>query len=54
MHSNQKVSSIRFFKILNIKYFYELLERLVSSFSPTFKDTNKKTSIYAILRIRVS
>jgi hypothetical protein len=26
----------------------------VSSFSPTFKDTNKKASIYAIIRIRVS
>ena len=32
----------------------ELLERLVSSFSPTFKDTNKKASIYAIIEIRVS
>jgi hypothetical protein len=26
----------------------------VSSFSPTFKDTNKKASIYAIIKIRVS
>jgi hypothetical protein len=26
----------------------------VSSFSPTFKDTNKKESIYAIIKIRVS
>jgi hypothetical protein len=26
----------------------------VSSFSPTFKDTNKKASIYAIIEIRVS
>jgi hypothetical protein len=33
---------------------YELLECLVSSFSPTFKDTNKKASIYAIIEIRVS
>jgi hypothetical protein len=32
----------------------EFLERLVSSFSPTFKDTNKKASIYAIIEIRVS
>jgi hypothetical protein len=32
----------------------ELLERLVSSFSPTFKDTNKKVRIYAIIKIRVS
>jgi hypothetical protein len=32
----------------------ELLECLVSSFSPTFKDTNKKASIYAIIKIRVS
>jgi hypothetical protein len=32
----------------------ELLESLVSSFSPTFKDTNKKASIYAIIEIRVS
>jgi hypothetical protein len=24
------------------------------SFSPTFKDTNKKASIYAIIKIRVS
>jgi hypothetical protein len=32
----------------------ELLERLVSSFSPTFKDTNKKASINAIIEIRVS
>jgi hypothetical protein len=32
----------------------ELLERLVSSFSPTFKDTNKKAIIYAITKIRVS
>jgi hypothetical protein len=26
----------------------------VSSFSPAFKDTNKKASIYAIIEIRVS
>jgi hypothetical protein len=26
----------------------------VSSFSPTFKDTNKKASIYAIIKIGVS
>jgi hypothetical protein len=26
----------------------------VSSFSPTLKDTNKKASIYAIIKIRVS
>jgi hypothetical protein len=26
----------------------------VSSFSPTFKDTNKKASIYEIIKIRVS
>jgi hypothetical protein len=26
----------------------------VSSFSSTFKDTNKKASIYAIIKIRVS
>jgi hypothetical protein len=26
----------------------------VSRFSPTFKDTNKKSSIYAIIKIRVS
>jgi hypothetical protein len=26
----------------------------VSSFSPTFKDTNKKESIYALIKIRVS
>jgi hypothetical protein len=26
----------------------------VSSFSPTFKDTNKKASIYAIIEIGVS
>jgi hypothetical protein len=32
----------------------ELLEHLVSSFSPTFKDTNKKASMYAIIKIRVS
>jgi hypothetical protein len=32
----------------------ELLEHLMSSFSPTFKDTNKKESIYAIIEIRVS
>jgi hypothetical protein len=32
----------------------ELLECLVSSFSPTFKDANKKASIYAIIKIRVS
>jgi hypothetical protein len=32
----------------------ELLERLVSSFSPTFNDTNKKASIYAIIEMRVS
>jgi hypothetical protein len=32
----------------------ELLEHLVSSFSPTFKDTNKKASIYAIIKTRVS
>jgi hypothetical protein len=32
----------------------ELLERLVSSFLPTFKDTNKNASIYAIIEIRVS
>jgi hypothetical protein len=32
----------------------ELLERLVSSFSHTFKDTNKKEIIYAIIEIRVS
>jgi hypothetical protein len=32
----------------------ELLERLVSSFLPTFKDINKKASIYAIIEIRVS
>jgi hypothetical protein len=32
----------------------ELLERLVSCFSPTFKDTNKKASIYAIIKISVS
>jgi hypothetical protein len=32
----------------------ELLERLVSRFSPIFKDTNKKASIYAIIEIRVS
>jgi hypothetical protein len=32
----------------------ELLERLVSSFLPTFKDTNKKASIYAIIKIMVS
>jgi hypothetical protein len=33
---------------------YEFLERLVSSFSPTFKDTNKKATMYAIIEIRVS
>jgi hypothetical protein len=33
---------------------YERLERLVSNFSPTFKDTNKKARIYAIIKIRVS
>jgi hypothetical protein len=32
----------------------ELLERLVSSFIFTFKDTNKKASIYAIIETRVS
>jgi hypothetical protein len=32
----------------------ELLKRLVSSFLPTFKDTNKKASIYAIIETRVS
>jgi hypothetical protein len=32
----------------------EFLECLVSSFSATFKDTNKKASIYAIIEIRVS
>jgi hypothetical protein len=32
----------------------ELLERLVSSFSPTFKDANKKASRYVIIKIRVS
>jgi hypothetical protein len=32
----------------------EFLERLVYSFSPTFKDTNKKASMYAITKIRVS
>jgi hypothetical protein len=32
----------------------ELLERLVSSFLPTFKDINKKASIYAIIEIKVS
>jgi hypothetical protein len=32
----------------------ELLERLVSRFSPTFKDRNNKASIYVIIEIRVS
>jgi hypothetical protein len=32
----------------------ELIERLVSSFLHTLKDTNKKESIYAIIKIRVS
>jgi hypothetical protein len=30
------------------------LDRFVSSFPPTFKDTNKKASIYAMIKIRVS
>jgi hypothetical protein len=30
------------------------LDRFVSSFPPTFKDTNKKASVYAMIKIRVS
>jgi hypothetical protein len=40
--------------ILGVGWGREEAERLVSRFSPTFKDTNKKASIYVIIEIRVS